>query len=78
MIGIDREGHTIINPTADENLQVGDRVLLLGDDEQLAEAKLLLLRLHPSPVAAGHPQPRAVHARQAAEGGARDSTVLNR
>jgi len=44
VVGIDRDGRTLVNPTADERLVVGDRILLLGDDEQLAEAKLLLLR----------------------------------
>ncbi len=44
VVGIDRDGHTLVNPRADETLQAGDRVLLLGDDEQLAEAKHLLLR----------------------------------
>lgn len=47
VVGIDRDGRTLVNPTAGERLAVGDRILLLGDDEQLAEAKLLLLRRVP-------------------------------
>lgn len=42
VIGIDRQGKTIVNPTADEQLQEGDHVLLLGDDTQILAAKLIL------------------------------------
>ncbi|MBP5509450.1 MAG: cation:proton antiporter [Kiritimatiellae bacterium] len=42
VIGIDRRGHSTVNPTADEKLLPGDRVLLLGDDEQLAAARRLI------------------------------------
>ena len=42
VIGIDRRGRSTVNPTADEKLLPGDRVLLLGDDEQLAAARSLI------------------------------------
>ncbi len=42
VIGIDRGGRTVVNPTADEKLRAGDRVLLLGDDEQIVRARALL------------------------------------
>ncbi len=42
VIGLERDGKTIVNPTADEKLMPGDCVLLLGDDEQIAQARALL------------------------------------
>jgi CPA2 family monovalent cation:H+ antiporter-2 len=42
VIGIERGGHTLVNPTADEKLAAGDWALLLGDDEQIAQARALL------------------------------------
>ena len=42
VIGIERAGHTVVNPTADEKLLAGDVALLLGDDEQIAQARALL------------------------------------
>ena len=42
VIGIDRRGYSKVNPTADEKLLPGDRVLLLGDDEQLAAARRMI------------------------------------
>jgi len=42
VIGLERAGKTIVNPTADEKLMLGDCVLLLGDDEQIAQARALL------------------------------------
>jgi len=42
VIGVERAGHTVVNPTADEKLRAGDVVLLLGDDEQIARARALL------------------------------------
>ena len=42
VIGIERGGKTIVNPAADERLSAGDVVLLLGDDEQIAQARALL------------------------------------
>jgi CPA2 family monovalent cation:H+ antiporter-2 len=42
VIGIERNGKTTVNPMADERLAVGDVVLLLGDDEQIAQARALL------------------------------------
>lgn len=42
VIGLERGGKTIVNPMADERLAVGDWVLLLGDDEQIAQARALL------------------------------------
>ncbi len=40
VVGIDRAGTPIINPGPDEELRPGDRVLLLGTDEQLQRAAL--------------------------------------
>lgn len=39
IIAIEREGVNLINPDANEELQVGDKVLLLGEEEQLKKAK---------------------------------------
>jgi len=41
VIGIERGGRTTVNPTADERLTADDRVLLLGDDDQLAASRSL-------------------------------------
>jgi CPA2 family monovalent cation:H+ antiporter-2 len=41
VIGIERDGRTIVNPRADELLLAGDVVLLLGDDDQIAGARKL-------------------------------------
>jgi CPA2 family monovalent cation:H+ antiporter-2 len=41
-VGIERNGSSLINPGPDEELQVGDRVLLLGDDTQLEAASKML------------------------------------
>jgi hypothetical protein len=43
VIGIERDGRTLVNPTAAETLEEGDSVLLLGDDEQIAAARRLLM-----------------------------------
>jgi CPA2 family monovalent cation:H+ antiporter-2 len=42
IVGIERGGAKIINPSADEELQAGDQVLLLGTRDQLAPAKAIL------------------------------------
>jgi len=42
VIGIERGGRTLVNPTADEKLEAGDVLLLLGDDEQIAQARRLI------------------------------------
>jgi CPA2 family monovalent cation:H+ antiporter-2 len=42
IVGIERDGKSIINPDPDEELRVEDRVLLLGSKNQLAAAKLSL------------------------------------
>jgi CPA2 family monovalent cation:H+ antiporter-2 len=42
IVGIEREGSNIVNPSTDEELRVGDRVLLLGTSAQLESAKGLL------------------------------------
>jgi len=39
IVGIERSGVNIINPSADEELQAGDRVLLLGNRTQLDAAR---------------------------------------
>jgi len=42
IVGIDRRGKSIVNPGAGEELQTGDRILLLGDPGQLEAARKLL------------------------------------
>ena len=42
IVGIERRGNNIINPGPDEELLDGDRVLLLGTDEQLKATEELL------------------------------------
>lgn len=41
-VGIERESNSIINPGPDEELLAGDRVLLLGDEQQLDAARKLM------------------------------------
>jgi CPA2 family monovalent cation:H+ antiporter-2 len=52
IIGIERNGASLINPGPDEELQAGDQVLLLGTRAQLASAKAALEK---SPGSAGVP-----------------------
>jgi CPA2 family monovalent cation:H+ antiporter-2 len=42
IVGIDRNGDSVINPGPDEELHAGDQVLLLGSADQLASAERLL------------------------------------
>ncbi len=42
IVGIERNGANIINPSADEELQSGDQVLLLGNRAQLDAARRCL------------------------------------
>ena len=42
IIGLEREGKTFINPSADETLRPGDRIYLLGTNVQLEQARKLL------------------------------------
>jgi K+/H+ antiporter YhaU regulatory subunit KhtT len=42
VIGIERDGRLMVNPAAGEKLAESDVVLLLGDDEQIAQARALL------------------------------------
>lgn len=42
IVGIARQGRNLINPGPDEELQVGDEVLLLGTPDQLAAAQAVL------------------------------------
>jgi CPA2 family monovalent cation:H+ antiporter-2 len=42
-VAIERNGSSVINPGPDEELLVGDRVLLLGDERQLEAARQLIL-----------------------------------
>jgi CPA2 family monovalent cation:H+ antiporter-2 len=44
IVGIGRGGTSVINPGPDEELQVGDDVLLLGSGNQLAQARQALAR----------------------------------
>jgi CPA2 family monovalent cation:H+ antiporter-2 len=39
IVGIERSGAKLINPSADEELQSGDQVLLLGTRDQIDSAK---------------------------------------
>jgi K+:H+ antiporter len=42
VVGIERHGTSIVNPSPDEELESGDQVLLIGSEEQLRAAKELL------------------------------------
>ena len=42
IIGIERDGKSIVNPEADEELAAGDKLLLLGYDKQINAAKEFL------------------------------------
>jgi K+/H+ antiporter YhaU regulatory subunit KhtT len=42
IVGIDRNGDSVINPGPDEELRAGDQLLLLGSADQLASAERLL------------------------------------
>jgi K+/H+ antiporter YhaU regulatory subunit KhtT len=42
IVGIERSGASIINPGPDEELRAGDHILLLGTEDQLKAAELLL------------------------------------
>lgn len=44
IVGIERDGAKVINPGPEEELQAGDRVLILGTPTQLANARSALLR----------------------------------
>jgi K+/H+ antiporter YhaU regulatory subunit KhtT len=44
IVAIERNGQRVINPGPDETLQQGDRVLLLGELEQIPAACDLLAR----------------------------------
>jgi CPA2 family monovalent cation:H+ antiporter-2 len=46
VVGIDRNGNSVINPGPDEELQCGDQVLLLGSLPQIASAERLLSGAH--------------------------------
>jgi Trk K+ transport system NAD-binding subunit len=39
IVGIERDGHRLPPPSADDLLRVGDRVLVLGSSEALAELR---------------------------------------
>ena len=49
IVGIEREGENVINPGPDEELKDGDRVLLLGNRDQLSAAEKMII---PQPAAA--------------------------
>ena len=42
VIGIERQGATQVNPTADATLEADDVVLVLGDDDQIERTRELL------------------------------------
>ncbi len=50
IVGIERDGTSIINPGPDEEVLAGDQVLLLGTREQLAHGRALLVGEEPEPV----------------------------
>ncbi len=52
IVGIERNGASLINPGPDEEMQAGDRVLLLGNRAQLDAARALLE--NPGPPASDH------------------------
>ena len=37
VVGIERNGENIVNPGPDEELRVGDKLLLLGSSDQIAQ-----------------------------------------
>jgi len=41
VVGIERGGRTVVNPTADERFAAGDVALVLGDDEQIGRTRVL-------------------------------------
>jgi len=45
IVGVERHGATTVNPEPDEELQAGDRVLLLGRRDQLEKARRMLLAI---------------------------------
>jgi CPA2 family monovalent cation:H+ antiporter-2 len=49
IVGIERNGESVINPSPDDELLAGDRILLLGTESQLAAARTALAG--PTPVA---------------------------
>ncbi len=44
IVGIERDGTSLVNPAPEEELHAGDDVLLIGNSEQLASARALLSR----------------------------------
>ena len=48
IIGIERKGNNIVNPEAFEELEPGDKILLLGYPEQLETAKKYIEEYEPS------------------------------
>jgi CPA2 family monovalent cation:H+ antiporter-2 len=51
IVGIERNGSSVINPGPDDELLAGDRVLLLGTESQLAAARTALAGPTPAPTA---------------------------
>lgn len=49
IVGIDRQGVHMPNPRAEEILYPGDILLLIGTNDQLAQAEAILLKLNPTP-----------------------------
>ncbi|MBW7907448.1 MAG: cation:proton antiporter [Kiritimatiellae bacterium] len=49
IIAIERGGRTLVNPSPDDELKEGDAVLLLGSDQQLAQARTHLQRTREMP-----------------------------
>jgi CPA2 family monovalent cation:H+ antiporter-2 len=50
-VGIERNGNSIVNPGPDEELQEGDKVLLLGSRDQLDAARRYLVVVETRPAA---------------------------
>lgn len=51
VVGIDRDGNSIVNPPPHETIEIGDQILLIGRPEQLEAARALLTKALPEPPA---------------------------
>lgn len=48
IVAFERSGQTTVNPGPDEELVVGDKLLIIGNKSQLATAKLLMIETQPA------------------------------
>jgi CPA2 family monovalent cation:H+ antiporter-2 len=49
IIAVERDGASLVNPNPEEELKLGDQLLLLGNSQQLEQARHLLLDSRLSP-----------------------------